>query len=128
VSGKHRMPPAGMNEEPWNDPAARKWLRHALEDMVPKMDSSTVVVSLVPKDDWDIKYAVELGAAIMMDKPIISVIHPGTPVSAKLMKVSDHIIEIDMDRGDSHEQLQAKLMPLVEKLLDLDEAEKAGEP
>lgn len=120
--------PAHLSEEPWNDPEARKWLREALTEMVPKMEGSAVVVSMVPQTEWDIKYAVELGAAVMMDKPIISVVRPGTPISAKLALISDHIIEIDFSGANSQQQLTERLGPAIEALLAADEAEKGGKP
>jgi hypothetical protein len=47
----------------------------------------------VPKGQTDVKFAVELGFSIMLDKPIIAVVMAGTQVPAKLLKIADEIIE-----------------------------------
>lgn len=46
-------------------------------------------------DDLDVKFCVELGASIMLDKPILAVVRPGVKCSKKLMTVVDEIIEGD---------------------------------
>jgi hypothetical protein len=40
-----------------------------------------------------VKFAVELGFSIMLDKPIIAVVAPGTQVPGKLVAVADEIVE-----------------------------------
>lgn len=77
------------------DPDTEAWMAHVLDEVVPKLEDSDATVSLVPEGETDIKFAVELGLSIMMDKPIILVIRPGTPVPAKLAKVADGIVEGD---------------------------------
>lgn len=85
-----------MTSEPWEHPDARKFLRRAFKELLPKLQTSSVVFSLVPRGPADIKYAVELGLSIMLDKPIILVVSPGARVPAKLAKVADEILEGDI--------------------------------
>lgn len=84
----------------WDD-----FVRHVRENTVKAMEQSAYVMSLVPEGKPDIKFAVELGLAIMLGKPIIAVVMPGTAVPDGLRKVASAIIEADLDTEDG--QLRA---------------------
>jgi hypothetical protein len=47
-----------------------------LTELVPKVESSTHFIALSPKEgsDGDVKFWVELGLAVMLDKPIVAVV------------------------------------------------------
>lgn len=80
-------------DDAWQEPSAKAWARHVLNDMLPKLASSSVTISLVPEDrEGDVKFWVELGASIMMDKPIIAVLLGDAPIPAKLALVADEIV------------------------------------
>ena len=85
-----------MMADPFDDPAVREWVNHVKTDMVPKLADSEFSISLVPggDTDGDVKFWVELGASIMMDKPIIAVVFDGREVPEKLRLVADEIVEI----------------------------------
>lgn len=84
-----------MAADPWQEPTAKAWIRHVLREMVPKMADSTLVISLVPGDDsGDVKFWVELGASIMMDKPILALIMGDRPIPAKLQAVADEVVRL----------------------------------
>jgi len=90
-----------------DDPDARAWARRVLDEVVPMIDDSAVFVSLVPREEVDVKFAVETGLAIMMDKPIIVVIRPGTPMPSKLAAVADAVVEFEpSDPVGMHERIQ----------------------
>jgi hypothetical protein len=75
------------------DPTAKRWMEHVIDDMEPKMRASVATVSLVPEDRLgDVKFWVELGASICMDKPIIAVVLGDKPLPKKLAKVADEIV------------------------------------
>jgi hypothetical protein len=81
--------------DPWHEPTAKAWIRHVLDEMVPKLTDSALVISLVPDDrEGDVKFWVELGASIMMDKPILAVLLGDAPVPAKLAAVADEIVRL----------------------------------
>lgn len=84
-----------MSEDPWKDPDTVAWMDHVRREVAPAMQGSAYVMSLVPSGEVDVKFAVELGLAIMMDKPIIAVAHHGSKPPAKLVQVTDKIIEAD---------------------------------
>jgi hypothetical protein len=61
--------------------------------MLPKLAGSAVTISLVPQDrEGDVKFWVELGASIMLDKPLIAVLLGDAPCPRKLALVADEIV------------------------------------
>lgn len=81
--------------DPFDTPEVRAWAQHALTELVPMIDRSAASVSLVPSGEADIKFAVELGLSIMLDKPIILAVIPGRSVPEHLARVADEIVEVD---------------------------------
>lgn len=82
-----------------------RFVQHQREHTVQAMAESAYVASLYPDGgNFDVKYAVELGMALMLDKPIILIVQPGAVIPARLRKVADAVIEADLDteRGRAH--------------------------
>lgn len=78
-----------------HDEDDREWVKTMQRELVPKIDGSAFVASLVPASHGlDVKFAVELGVSIMLDKPILAVMQPGCEASQKLLKVADRVIEL----------------------------------
>lgn len=76
-------------------PEARAWLRRADAELVPMIQDSAATVSIVPSGETDIKFAVELGLSIMLDKPIILAVMPGAKIPDHLSRVADKLLEFD---------------------------------
>jgi len=55
----------------------------------------------------DIKFAVELGLMIMLDKPIIMVIQPNQVLPEKLRRVADDIVVHDPEHPDPKVLIEA---------------------
>jgi len=86
-----------MSDDPWNDPKAQDWLHYVRTHVLPMVEDSNVCISLCPpKDKVDIKFAVELGMMVMLDKPIIVVADENRDIPAKLRSVADRIIVGDI--------------------------------
>lgn len=102
-----------MTGDPFDDPDWLAYAEHAREDLVPKLRDSAITISLVPEGETDIKFALELGLSVMMDKPIIAVIPPGTKVPSRLLRVADEIVEGNMDDPD----FEARLMQAVRRVI-----------
>lgn len=70
------------------------------EGLVPRLEQSGAALVSAPYTDrdnpYDIRFAVELGLMILMDKPIITVQAPGATLSKKLELVSDKIVHADI--------------------------------
>lgn len=81
----------------WNE-----FVDHFRRDALEKIAGSGAFVSLVPHNpgEFDVKFAVELGAAVMLDKPILAIVMPGAKVSGKLRTIADEIVEADLDTED----------------------------
>jgi hypothetical protein len=96
--------------DPWRSPSAKRWVRHVLDEMAPKLEGSAFTISLVPGDrEGDVKFWVELGASIMMDKPIIAVVMGDAPIPERLERVADEIVRCPegVDPGASGELAEA---------------------
>lgn len=57
-----------------------------------------MTISLIPRGQTDIKFALELGLSIMMDKPIIALVQPGMSIPSGLAAVAAEIVEVDIAR------------------------------
>lgn len=78
----------------WEEPTAKAWVKQVLEGMAPKMRDSALVMQLVPDGDGDVKFWVELGASIMMNKPILALVFGDTEIPAKLALIADEIVRL----------------------------------
>lgn len=86
---------------PWEDPSWLEYAEHARNDMLPKMKGSAITLALVPEgNDVDPKMACELGYMIMLDKPILAIVQPGTKVPNNLVKVATEIVEMGESMDD----------------------------
>ncbi len=95
-----------MPGDVWDDPDVRAWAQRVVDELLPMLEDSALTISVVPDQAGvdDIKFAVELGLSIMLDKPIILAVVPGRPVPAKLAKLADGIVEFDVDRDPAGTQ------------------------
>lgn len=99
-----------------DDPDWKAFEARAHEELVPMLRNSGSVVQLVPKGDSDIKFAVELGLSIMMDKPILAIVDPDTEAPPKLLKIADKVIEADLDTADGHAKVQDEIKAFLDGL------------
>jgi len=75
----------------WDDPEMQQWARRVSDEVVPMIRGSAATISIVPSGESDMKFAVELGLSIMMDKPIIIAVPAGVQVPSKLVLLADEI-------------------------------------
>jgi hypothetical protein len=85
------------------------WVAHVRETTVKAMMESAYVASLVPRGETDVKFALELGLSIMLEKPILAIVQPGAHVPAGLAKVADRIVEADLDTEEGRSVVTAAL-------------------
>jgi len=88
-------------DDPFQSDWWHQYAEHAMTELVPKLQDSSVTVSIVPRGETDIKFALETGMSIMLDKPIILVVTPGAQIPDKLRRVADRIIESENIFEDS---------------------------
>ena len=101
-------------DDPFQGDEWQQFAEQCITELVPKIDGSAMTISLVPKGSSDVKFAVELGFSIMLDKPIIAVIQPGMKVPGKLLAVADAIVELDPDNMDD---LMPRLGPIIQEIV-----------
>ena len=98
--------------DPFEHPAARAWAQRIVDELLPMIRDSAAAVSIVPDQAGvaDIKFAVELGLSIMLDKPIIIAVSPGRSIPERLARVADEIIELDTtDPQSTSKRLRAAI-------------------
>lgn len=83
-------------EEVWEDPDYQSWEKHIRESVVPVLRESAVTITLIPRGQTDVKFAVELGLSIMMDIPVIALVQPGMSIPGGLAAVAAEIVEVDI--------------------------------
>jgi hypothetical protein len=103
-----------MNDDPFSGPEWERFADAALRDLAPQVERSALTVSFLPKDHGDVKFAIELGFSVMMDKPIILIVRPGCQVPAKVVAVADRIIEGDLtDAAETARRLRIAMMEVI---------------
>jgi len=97
------------------DRAWRDFSRSFRTDGLPKILSSGVCLAVVGGDgtDVDVKQAAELGAMLLLDKPIILVCTPGAVIPSRLRRAADVVIEEwHPDNPDAQDRMAAALRRL----------------
>src|SRR3990172_179107 len=93
-----------------------EFVDHFRRDAVEKIAGSAAFVSLVPKGRPDIKFATELGMAIMLDKPILAIVPSGVEIPAALRKLSRSVVVADIDTEDGREVVAAGIKTFLDEL------------
>lgn len=92
-----------------------EFVEHFRRDTLEQIAGSQAFISLVPKDAGDVKFWVELGAAVMMDKPILAVVAPGAKVTQKMRLICDEIVEADVDTEVGRAAITSALTRMLDK-------------
>ena len=100
-----------MSDDVWDD----EWEQYIRDELVPRIADSTATLSLVPQGETDIKFAVELGLSIMMDKPLILVVLPGRTVPQRLRRAADAVIEGEIQHPKTAARISAALDQIMSK-------------
>lgn len=96
--------------DPWNDPGTKEWVERVRTTLVPMLDESAISIMLGPDvGSADVKFAVELGMSILLDKPIMVVALPGRKVPDKLRMLADAIVTADISTEAGQRELHAAI-------------------
>jgi hypothetical protein len=68
-----------------------EYLNHAQREVLPKMESSALCISIASEKP-NAKQCLEIGAAVLMDKPIILLVPEGRQISANLKRCASVIV------------------------------------
>lgn len=82
---------------------------------LPMMRSSAYVAVLAPDGEPDAKICLEVGAAILLDKPFFIVVKPDQPISGHLRRVADEVIEVDMATEAGQQEAMARIAAFTER-------------
>lgn len=101
----------------WEDPEWERWESRVREEVIPMLLESAFTISIAPSGESDVKFAVELGLSIMMDKPIIAVIRPGQEIPEKFRRIADLIVEADLSDPREAAALAEKMQEIMHRLV-----------
>jgi len=80
----------------WDETNHEEWEEDVREKLLPMLQQSGACITLVPRGELDIKFAVELGLCIMLETPIIALVRPGMSIPNGLAAVAAEIVEVDL--------------------------------
>ena len=106
-------------KDPFDSYEFQSWAADMRKRLIPKMRGSENVLMLAPdvKAEFDISFALQIGACILLEKPLILVVHPGRQIPPKLRAIADRVIEADlnglpMDDVKIQEQIRQAMVDL----------------
>jgi hypothetical protein len=105
-----------VTEDIRNNPEYIEWEDRVRTKLIPKIQGSSLTVSIAPRGEPDIKFSVELGLSIMLDKPLILVCEPGQVLPHKLRAIADAVVEVDW-RGGEATRTQEAIREAITKVL-----------
>jgi len=97
-----------MSEPDWDE-----FVDHVRRDALVKIAGSGVFITLAPEEP-DVKAAVELGLAVLLDKPILTIVMPGRGISEHLARVSDRVIYADIDTAEGRKLIGEEIREMVD--------------
>jgi hypothetical protein len=91
----------------------KNFFERARRDMFPKMQSSAISLMILGSEP-DPKLCMELGAAILFDKPIIALAIKGRPVPELLKRIAAPVIEVeDLSSDEVQKQVREVLASVI---------------
>lgn len=88
------------------------FFEHARQEMFPKMAASSMVVTLLSGEP-DAKLCLELGAALLFDKPILLVVYGPVDLPERVRRLAAAVVELEdgelISQGAGAERLQAAI-------------------
>lgn len=84
-------------DDPFADPEWHRHAEHFRTEVLPQIKASATVLTIVPRSkDGDIQLMLQIGAAVLLDKPIVLVVFEKREVPPRLARIADKIIEADL--------------------------------
>lgn len=94
-----------------------RFVDHFRKDTLQKMSESAFVASIVPNQEkFDVKFALETGAAILLGKPIVAIVMPGAELPGKLALVADEVVRADIDTEEGKREVMEAINRTVERV------------
>jgi hypothetical protein len=90
-------------KDPTDHPIWKRFEAHVRNDLIPKMKASASVLLIAPdiSTPFDVQFAVQIGASVLLEKPLVLIVEGNRTVPPKLERVADRIIRADLstERG-----------------------------
>lgn len=83
------------------------------EGLIPRLEASAMGMLMHPDKKIEAQFAVQLGAMVLLDKPIMVVVDPDYEVPAKLRAIADEIVVWKL--GDDRTEFEAALMRMAQR-------------
>lgn len=81
----------------------------AQRDLFPKLRSSIATVALLHGEP-DVKLCLEVGASLLLDKPLVLIVHRGFFLPERLRRIAGRVVEIDsLDNPADRERIEQAL-------------------
>jgi hypothetical protein len=90
------------------DDELKKYLDHAGKNVLPHIRNSAFSIAVMD-ERVDAKMCFEVGAMVLLDKPVIVVAVPGAKISTNLKRVASVIIQGDISDPRVQDELQTAL-------------------
>lgn len=86
------------------------YTEHFRKKVLPQIKGSSFFIALAPSTQTlDIRMATEIGACIMLDKPLIVIAPRGQVLHERLMRVADHVIYGDPKTNEGRAEIEEQL-------------------
>lgn len=106
-----------MSATPEFEEEFKEFVRYHRENTLKAMSDSAFVTSIVPSGEADVKFAVELGLAIMLEKPIMLVAMPGVRIPPKLRELADEIVEdVDLELEEGRMAISRAILHMMARI------------
>lgn len=99
----------------WNDEQIAA-IEQMGEESIPRIEASRMVISAIEAGRVDAQMCLQIGAALLLDKPLIVTVFKGSWIPARLRQLADAVIEGDsMQDPEVQEKLQAAIRKVMAK-------------
>ena len=90
------------------------YLARFTREVIPMIAGSAYVMNIAPGEEPDAKVCLEVGAAILLGKPLFIVLPPGRSISEQLRRAADVVIEADPGTEEGRLELMRQVAAFTE--------------
>jgi hypothetical protein len=90
-----------------------KYLKRFADEVLPMIESAITLI-ITPGGHPDPKICLELGASLLLDKPLILIVTRGRTIPARLRRLADAIVEGDIGEPDFQERVQKAVTEIMQ--------------
>jgi hypothetical protein len=93
------------------DPRWRQFEADVRKNLIPQMRDSANVLMIAPdiSSDFDVRFALQIGASVLLEKPLVLVVDGDRTVPPKLERIADRIIRADLSTPFGRQQVEREM-------------------